>query len=149
MIEIIINGERKEISNTQKNKIQDLFYLAIKDARSMPAFGVAFNDLVKKEIQEGIWISIKFDKLETVNGMPFDELLVKIDKGWYGFNLIRGIKNKYDGRCFYLDLNNNNLDSLYDYISLLKNDLNDIDKGSESIEEKIFLCDEIIKVLSF
>jgi len=84
-------------------------------AHDMPAFGVSIDELTKEEMKRGFWIELEFDKKYEFNGMPFDALLIKIEKDIYGFNLIRRNNNKYDGRCFYLSLENS-LNDLYDMI---------------------------------
>ena len=45
--------------------------------------------------------------------MDFEGLLIKVEKDWHGFNLIRKNNGKYDGRCFYLSLENS-MDELYE-----------------------------------
>ncbi len=150
MIDIFINGTKEEFSIAQKNKIQDLFYYAIMDARSMPAFGVAIDMLVKKDIKKGVWMSIKYQTKQVINGMPFDELLINIHKGWSGFNIIRGNKGVYDGRCYYLDTNSN-LDEVHKYIlsSKRKNKINNGFKNGTNDENVTLLENGILSLISF
>jgi len=75
-----------------------------KHSHDMPAFGVSIDDLTRDEMKTGLWLELKFDKTQTFNDMPFDSLLIKLEKDCYGFNLIRCHKGKYEGRCFYLSL---------------------------------------------
>ena len=60
--------------------------------------------LTKQEIKNGVWIQFNFDRVYKNSQMPFDGLLIKIENQSYGLNLIRKYNNKYDGRCFYLNL---------------------------------------------
>ncbi len=115
----------------------------------MPAFGVAIDNLVKKDFRRGVWMSIKFKDTQIVNEMPFDELLVNIHKGWSGFNLIRGNKGIYEGRCFYLDTDSN-LDMIHRYILLTnrknrKNGVEDFD----DVRLATLLENGISKILSY
>ncbi len=150
MIEIYISGKKTQYTNYQMNKIQDLFFYVIIEARSMPALSVAIDDIVKKDINRGVWMSIKYPKQQIVNEMPFDELLIKIDKNYLGFNIIRGNKGVYDGRCFYLD-NDIELESLYTYIlTANRKNKNNVDlKEPDDVKLENFLERNILKVLSY
>lgn len=92
----------------------------IDGAHQMPAFGVSINDLTLKEMEKGLWVEFCFDKQAECCGLPFEKLLVNVNKEYYGFNLIRYNSNcGYDGRCFYLDLVGKNMDELYDLLMKL------------------------------
>ena len=84
-------------------------------AHDMPAFGVSLDDLTKEEMKTGLWVELEFDKTYSFNEMPFDALLIKVEKDIYGFNLIRRNNGKYDGRCFYLSLH----ESMNDLFNLI------------------------------
>ena len=116
----------------------------------MPALSVAIDDIVKKDINRGVWMSIKYPKQQIVNEMPFDELLIKIDKNYLGFNIIRGNKGVYDGRCFYLD-NDIELESLHTYIlTANRKNKNNVDlKEPDDVKLENFLERNILKVLSY
>ena len=86
-------------------------------AYEMPAYGVSLNNLTVEEMQKNLWLEFEFGKELQHNGMPFEKLLVQVQKEFYGFNLIRYMSGHgYDGRCFYLDLNGKNMDGLYDLL---------------------------------
>ena len=87
-------------------------------SHDMPAFGVSLDNLTKEEIKTGIWIELEFKKTYLFNEMPFDALLIKVEQDSYGFNLIRRNNGKYEGRCFYLSLNES-MNNLYEVISLM------------------------------
>lgn len=89
----------------------------IAGSHQMPAFGVSINDLTVKEMQTGKWVEFEFGKKLTCCGMPFEKLLVAVNKDYYGFNLIRYESERgYDGRCFYLDLVGKNMGEFYDLL---------------------------------
>jgi len=77
-----------------------------KYAHEMPAFGVSIDDLAREDMKTGMWLELVFDEECEYNEMPFEALLIKVDKDAYGFNLIRKQNGKYEGRCFYLSLDN-------------------------------------------
>lgn len=89
----------------------------IDGAHDMPAYGVSLDNLTRKEMKSGLWVEFDFGKVLACNEMPFEKLLVKVEKDYYGFNLIRYNTNYgYDGRCFYLDLNGKNMGNFYDLL---------------------------------
>ena len=69
----------------------------------MPAFGVSLHAETLNELKNDNWIKINFNKQIIVNELPFVSLIFKLEKT-SGFNLIRFHNEKYEGRCFYLDL---------------------------------------------
>lgn len=89
----------------------------IEVAHDMPAFGVSINDLTLKELKHGLWVEFAFGEVYESNGMPYEKLLIKVEKDFYGFNLIRyTAESGYTGRCFYYDLVNKNMDDFYDLL---------------------------------
>lgn len=96
-----------------------------KHSHEMPAFGVSIDDETRKEIVKGVWIELIFDGTYDYNEMPFESLLIKVDKDDYGFNLIRKNNGKYEGRCFYISLNNS-MRQLYETIAKIFNNVNNI-----------------------
>ena len=67
-------------------------------------------------MKQGVWLKLIYDKTFVHNEMPFDSLLIQIEKDWTGFNIYRGNNGIYEGRCFYIDLVNNNMKNLYECI---------------------------------
>lgn len=114
-----------ENMQTTLNKGDDKFEIILKTlkdktkyAHDMPAFGVSIDDLTREEMKTGTWLELEFDKTYVFNDMPFDALLIKVEKDIYGFNLIRRYNGKYEGRCFYLSLNES-MNELCDEINLM------------------------------
>ncbi len=77
---------------------------ATKGAHEMPAFGVSIDKETRKEMQDGTWIEFIYETSNKHNEMPFESLLISVNADYSGFNLIRKVNGKYEGRCFYLDL---------------------------------------------
>lgn len=86
------------------------------DARQMPAFGVSIDSFTRKEREEGFWVEFSFLGEEECEGMPFEGLLFSVKKENCGFNVIRLYHGKYEGRCFYVDLNGGNMAALENFM---------------------------------
>lgn len=98
-------------------KILSCWNEMISSAHEMPALGVSLNAYTVEEMKKGLWLEFDYKTLLECNGMPFEKLLVKVEKENYGFNLVRyTTENGYDGRCFYLDLFGKNMGELYDLL---------------------------------
>ena len=98
-------------------KILDCWNNAIEGSHQMPAFGVSLDRQTKEALNSGLWVEFCFAHQMQRSDMPFEKLLVNVNKGTYGFNIIRYTsKCGYDGRCYYLDLVGKNLDGFYDLL---------------------------------
>lgn len=94
------------------------FTTLIDGAHDMPAFGVSINSLTTKEMKKGLWVEFGFDGQYESNGMPYEKLLINVQKSFSGFNIIRYNSGcGYDGRCFYYDLVNKNMCAFYDILN--------------------------------
>lgn len=86
-------------------------------ARQMPAYGVSLNNETINAINKGVWVEFSYSHVCECAGMNFEKLLTEVQEDYYGFNLIRyNSRCGYDGRCYYVDLNGNNMVKLYDYL---------------------------------
>ena len=70
----------------------------------MPAFGVSIDELTRREMTQGLWTEFRYEKETSWAGMAFDRLLVCVKEEFRGFNVVRHVQEKYQGRCFYVDL---------------------------------------------
>lgn len=75
-----------------------------KNSRPMPAFSVSLDNETREDMKKGFWVELEFETTQTALEMHFDALLVKIERQYNGINIIRKLNGKYEGRCFYLDL---------------------------------------------
>ena len=108
--EIIVYNNGNEISFLQdtddfKAIIDELNSMCY-DSHEMPAFSVSIDNETKTAMKNGVWIELVFDQLLVHNEMPFDRLLFQVNSDFSGFNIVRHYQDKYDGRCFYLNLEN-------------------------------------------
>lgn len=74
------------------------------NSHEMPAYGVSLDEETRKERQNGLWIELVFDSPCKHEGMDFDSLLIEVKPEYHGFNLIRKVNGKYEGRCFFISL---------------------------------------------
>ena len=118
-IEIISDGNTISLSQEDQSallqEVADLF----QDSHTVPAFGVVFDDMYQQEIQSGDFVSIKFPQIYEINGLPFDQLVFKVEKDWQGFNLMRGENGHFQGRCIYVDLMDKNMQNLAEKVDIL------------------------------
>ncbi|MGN0961893.1 MAG: hypothetical protein ACI4PF_06840 [Christensenellales bacterium] len=104
------------ISDNEYSLILNEIEYMLEDAREMPAFGVSLDDYTRRELKNGLWVELLFKNQLTHNGMSFESLLVNVVPDYSGFNIIRKYKDKYEGRCFYIDLNGKNMKNLYNIL---------------------------------
>ena len=119
-ITIFKNGKSrifKENEKEFKNIIQQ-FTEQTQNSVEMPAYAVSLHNETIKAINDGLWIQFNFEQEKTHREMPFDALLININKDYCGVNVIRHYNSKYEGRCFYLNLDNN-LNDFYDFLDEL------------------------------
>ena len=109
------NGQEIFMSEESQEKFDELFIETISGSRQMPAFAVAIHKLTMEDFKEGYWVKFDYGKKMNASGMPFDQLLIHVQKDASGINVIRGNNGKFDGRCYYLDLEEN-LDKIYDFL---------------------------------
>ena len=96
------------------------WYEMIEGAYDMPAFGVSLHNETLDAMKSGRWIEFEFDNKQEHNGMSFEKLLIQVESGFKGFNLIRYNAEKgYYGRCFYFNLVDKDMSQLSDYLAFL------------------------------
>lgn len=87
------------------------------NVHEMPAFGVSIDKETRDALQRGLWVEFSFADQQIHSEMTFDKLLVCIEKGFTGFNIIRyNAEYGYSGRCYYYDLVNKDMTYFYDII---------------------------------
>lgn len=100
------------------NQLNVVLNQMLQDSHTMPAFGVSIHTETLKAIKHGVWLKLQYNGTQSLDDMPFDELLIEINPEFSGFNIIRGNRGIYEGRCFYIDLDNTTMQSLYDFVNL-------------------------------
>lgn len=97
------------------------FEKMIEGSHQMPAFAVSIDEDTRRELSKGLWIEFVFLETNITSDLPFDKLLIKVEKDYGGFNIIREYEGKYEGRCFYLNLDNKDMSEFYLYLINDKN----------------------------
>lgn len=114
-VEVIIDNKTTHIDNDSDEYTQIFSELdnMLKNSHEMPAFGVSLDNEVKEATKNGVWLKLIYSSTITYNDMTFDTLLIEVQKEWGGFNIHRGNNEVYEGRCYYISLENN-MNKLYD-----------------------------------
>ena len=74
------------------------------NGRQMPAFAVSLDKETRADMQKGFWVELEYSATQEFLEMQFDSLLLRVEKTYSGVNLNRKLNGKYEGRCYYLDL---------------------------------------------
>lgn len=98
-------------------KVLDSWNELLSGTRQMPAFGVSLNDNTLQAMKSGLWVEFEFSEEKKCCEMPYEKLLINVQKSFCGFNIIRYTAVRgYDGRCFYIDLVNKNMADFYNLL---------------------------------
>ena len=113
------DGNVTKQQRAEKQQIINEFEKLLKTGHEMPAFGVALNEDVQAQKQNGLFVEFCFNEMIEYNEMPFCRLLIQIKPEDCGFNIIRYHDAKYEGRCYYVSLGENTMQNFYDFINAL------------------------------
>lgn len=114
-VKIYYDNKQIYINRLNEQLIVDKLIEITANSHEMPAFGVSIDKDTRIAMKNGMWIELCFDKTMYHLDMPFDSLLINVDPDTYGFNLIRKYNNKYEGRCYYLNMDTT-LEGLYNLV---------------------------------
>ena len=117
-IHLIINNKEEWLDVNDEKYQKIIFYIerVLIDSHQMPALSVSLDSETREVMKKGIWLEFVFNKEGINNDLPFNALLIEVNKDHEGFNIIRKYNNKYEGRCFYINLANKNMSELYNYL---------------------------------
>lgn len=137
---LLIDGHVQEMTVDEQNQLQQKVLDLFEDSRTVPALGVIFDDLYHQEIQNGRYISLRFDRVFEVNELPFDELVFRVDAESQGVNLMRGMNGVFDGRCIYVNFAEKDMTELNDFISSVQNktvqeEASNVQEGGEAMSD--------------
>ena len=113
-----ISREYENDSQEYKDILSTLNTLC-ENSRDLPALGVSLHNETKEALSKNVWIELIYNNTIYHNEMSFDSLLINIQPNYMGFDLIRGLNGKYEGRCFHLSINGY-ITPLYDLIVSIK-----------------------------
>lgn len=105
-IEVISDGVVKSFSHAdaQAKSILSAIASMNEGGWEMPGYGVSIDRLTREEMKKGMWLRLVYDERQTRNEMPFDSLLIRVKSEYCGYDLIREVDGKYQGRVFYFNL---------------------------------------------
>lgn len=109
---VYFNGKEQTIDNPQ---FKQVLTEVCDKAYFSPALAIAKNADVYTRIRKGIWLELRYNSMQNYADMEFDRLLIEIKPNMYGFNIIRGIGDLYEGRCYYLNLSDDST-KLYKFL---------------------------------
>ncbi len=135
-IDVIVDGHDVVLTEEEQDALEQKVFELFENSHTVPAFGVMFDEMYREEIQNGKFVSLKFGRLLEVNGLPFDELVFRVEPDYYGFNLYRGVRGVFQGRCIYIDLVEKNMQELYDFLGNLSG-LEDVNVPSVESPEQV------------
>ncbi|MFQ6724164.1 MAG: hypothetical protein ACLRFE_02390, partial [Clostridia bacterium] len=110
----IVDGNYNPVHDL--NELNNVIENMLIDSHTMPALGVSIHAEILQAVQHGVWIKLQYPQPCEVDGMQFDELLIEVNSEFGGFNIVRGNKGIYDGRCFYINLDKD-MHQLSDWIN--------------------------------
>lgn len=111
-VALISEGKEVVLTQEEQNDVCTQVARMLEKAHTLPAFGVITEEMFEEYSSQGVMVSLKFDKPCELMGLPFDELVFKIDEEAQGFDLIRGMNGVHQGRCIHIDLIENNMSEL-------------------------------------
>lgn len=102
----------------QYNKIVTQWSNMLAQSLTMPAFGVSLNDYTVNAMKSGVWVEFSYGRELSIHEMPFEKLLVEVKPEYKSFNVIRYLPQYgYAGRCFYLDLQGEDMSAVYNLLT--------------------------------
>lgn len=103
-ISIINDNKHIFCDNSGYNNVINALESVLTNSHEMPALGISLDRETKQEITNGLWLELSYDTVQYHNDLPFDRLLIQVEEDWCGLNIIRHYNDRYEGRCFYIDL---------------------------------------------
>lgn len=101
------NTKNRILNNEERIPVVDEFLSLFEDGYEMPAFGVSLHHLTIKDMKERRYLIFEFKEPAKYEEYPFEALAVLAEPNSAGFNLLRRVHGKWDGRCLYWQTNKN------------------------------------------
>ena len=99
--------------NTQEVLRQFKFMVEL--AYYMPGVGLVKDSVIQKERAKGYWLEFSYMDKVTFAEYEFTSLMIRLQPHLDGFNVVRGVDGKYEGKTYYLKLATMSTD-FYEYI---------------------------------
>lgn len=111
----IYNGENHSLVGGDFDRVLTAVKAVFDDGFQMPALGVSIHNLTITQKSEKPWVELRFGQKCECFGMQFEGLLIFIEPDYHGCNLIRLNGDRYEGRCYYMQLSGT-MRPLYDAV---------------------------------
>lgn len=135
---LLVDGNEIVLTEEEQCGLEEQVHLMLQNAHTLPAYGVITHEMFQEQILQGRYISLKFDNVLELSGLPFDELMIKVDQDAQAFDLMRGMKGIFQGRCVHIDLMGSDMKALSTYVDELiaeKEQSNSVQDESSSFQE--------------
>ena len=106
-ITLLSDGKEIVLTQEQQTDLKDEILNMFENSRTLPAFAVVTDEMFKEDVQSGTFVSLKFNQVMEVEGLPFDEIVFKVVPEYTAINLLRGNKGAFQGRCIHVQLEEN------------------------------------------
>ncbi len=116
---LFVNGHEIVLTETEQADLKQQIETLFENSHTLPALGVVFDNEFKTDLQDGIFVSLKFDVPIEINDLPLDELWFRVSPEAFGFNLCRANHGIVQGRCIYVDLNGKTMQNFSDFVNSL------------------------------
>ena len=113
---VVVIIDNNYYGDIKDEDLKNILNQMLQDSHPMPALGISLHTETLESLKSGIWLKLQYNGTQYVDDMPFDELLINVNSEFFGFNIIRGNKGVYDGRCYYIDLVDNTMSPLYEHL---------------------------------
>lgn len=129
---LIVDGNEIELTEQQQQSVENELASMLNSSHTLPAFGVISAEEFANHISQGKFLNLKFDTPLEINGLPFDELVFEVLPELQAFNIFRGNNGVFQGRCIYVDLNENSMQKLSNLINQFE--LTEEEKGQNIVQ---------------
>ena len=103
-VEVYRGGVKELLSPDKADKVKRLIISMNDGGYEMPGYGVSIDSLTREEMKNGVWVRLVYPERTYRGEIPFESLLIKVERDYCGYNLIREYDGKYQGRVFYYNL---------------------------------------------
>ncbi len=106
-IKLLSDGKEIVLTQEQQDDLKDGVLEMFENSRTLPAFAVVTDEMFQEDVQSGTFVSLKFNRVMEVEGLPFDEIVFKVVPEYTAINLLRGNQGVFQGRCIHVQLDKN------------------------------------------
>lgn len=103
-VEIYVGGVKEILDPDKADEVKSCIIRMNEGGYEMPGYGVSIDSLTRQELKSGVWVRLVYPERVYRGEIPFESLLIKVDKEYCGYNLMREYEGKYQGRVFYFNL---------------------------------------------